>query len=111
MTTGVSEKAKVWVEFLSEGAASKRVDMRLSLHITKGDLTLLIVHKHPHLLGLFSQREEDIWGGQSLVLISIPQPYSLESILLTQCDPPFSDDKLCLATPKSQSVFPLTCTS
>ena len=85
-TSIVQTGTEKWIEFLSEGAASERVDMRPGLHIIKGDQTLLIVHKHPHLLGLLSQGEEDRGVSQSLVLISIPQPYSPVSIVKTQWD-------------------------
>lgn len=46
------------MEFLSEGAAREREDMRLGLDII-GDLSLLIIHKHPNLLGLLF-----LWRGR-----------------------------------------------
>ena len=49
-----------WIERLSEGAASSRVDMNPGFHIIEGDQTLIIINKHPHLLELSSQRETDI---------------------------------------------------
>ncbi|CAL8358192.1 unnamed protein product [Boreogadus saida] len=49
-----------WIERLSEGAASSRVDMNPGFHIIEGDQTLIIINKHPHLLELSSQREIDI---------------------------------------------------
>lgn len=48
-----------WLEFLSEGAARERKDMRLGLDII-GDLSLLIIHKHTNLLGLLFLGRE--WG-------------------------------------------------
>lgn len=49
-TTIIQTGTEVWVEFVSEGAASKGVDQSCSTYIIKGDQTLLIIHKHPHLL-------------------------------------------------------------
>ena len=51
--------AEEWIERLTEGAASSRVDMNPGLHIIEGDQTLIIINKHPHLLELSSQREMD----------------------------------------------------
>ena len=51
-TSIIRSGTEEWIEFLGEGAASERVDMRPGLHIIKGDHTLLIVHKYPHLLVL-----------------------------------------------------------
>ena len=48
-----------WIERLSEGAASSRVDMNPGFHIVEGDQTLIIINKHPHLLELSSQRDTD----------------------------------------------------
>ena len=58
-TTIISTWTEVWVEFLSEAAASKGVDKSCSINVIKGDQTLLIIHKHPHLLRLMLQRETD----------------------------------------------------
>ena len=58
-TTIIRTGTEEWVEFLSEGAASKGVDKSCSIYIIKGDPTLLIIHKHPHLLRLRLQRETD----------------------------------------------------
>ncbi|KAK0132960.1 hypothetical protein N1851_031668 [Merluccius polli] len=48
-----------WIERLTKGAASSRVDMNPGFHIIEGDQTLIIINKHPHLLELSSQRETD----------------------------------------------------
>ncbi|CAL8342325.1 unnamed protein product, partial [Boreogadus saida] len=48
-----------WIERLSEGAASSRVDKNPGIHIIEGDQTLIIINKHPHLLELSSPRETD----------------------------------------------------
>ena len=58
-TTIITTWVEVWVEFLSEAAASKGVDKSCSINVIKGDQTLLIIHKHPHLLRLMLQRETD----------------------------------------------------
>lgn len=58
-TTIIKRGTEEWVEFLSEGAASKGVDKSCSIYVIKGDQTLLIIHKHPHLLKLTLQREID----------------------------------------------------
>lgn len=39
------------IEFLGEGVASERVDMKAGLHIIERDLTHLIIHKHPQPSG------------------------------------------------------------
>ena len=93
-TSIIQTGTEVWIEFLSEGAASERVDMRPGLHIIKGDQTLLIVHKHPHLLGLLSQGQGDRGASQSPELISIPQTYSPVSINRGQSDDPLPVDGL-----------------
>ena len=49
-----------WIERLTEGAASSRVEMNPGFHIIEGDQTLIIINKHPHLLELSSQWETDI---------------------------------------------------
>jgi 23S rRNA-/tRNA-specific pseudouridylate synthase len=48
-----------WIERLTKGAASNRVDMKPGFHIIVGDHTLIIINKHPHLLVLSSARETD----------------------------------------------------
>ena len=63
---------EVWVEFLSEAAASKGVDKSCSINVIKGDQTLLIIHKHPHLLRLRLQRDTDWRVSTSFVFIFIP---------------------------------------
>ena len=51
--------AEDWIERLTKGAASSRVEMIPGFHIIEGDQTLIIINKHPHLLELSSQREMD----------------------------------------------------
>ncbi|CAL8234699.1 unnamed protein product [Boreogadus saida] len=46
--------AEEWIERLTEGAASSRVEMNPGFHIIEGDQTLIIINKHPHLLELSS---------------------------------------------------------
>lgn len=46
-----STEARDRILFLSEGGAGERVDRRPGLHIVDEDLTLLMIHKYPHLLG------------------------------------------------------------
>ncbi|GLD55607.1 mitochondrial import receptor subunit TOM20 homolog [Lates japonicus] len=73
VTTIIETGTEEWVEFVSERAASEGVDHICSTNIIKGDNTLIIVHKHPHLLRLRFQREDDIRVGKSYILITIPQ--------------------------------------
>lgn len=94
-TSIISTGTEVWVEFVSEGAASKGVDQSCSTYIIKGDQTLLIIHKHPHLLRTRMKTEGDWRGSTSTVLISISQHYSPETILRSQCDFSLPVDRLC----------------
>ncbi|TNN39496.1 hypothetical protein EYF80_050320 [Liparis tanakae] len=50
------------------GATSKGVDKRCSFYVIEGDQTLLIVHKHPHLLSLSLQREKNWRVIKSVIL-------------------------------------------
>ena len=56
-TTIIVTGIEIWIEFLSEVTASKGVDESCSTDIIKRDQTLLIIHKHPHLLGVRLQSE------------------------------------------------------
>ena len=93
-TTIIRTWTKEWVEFLSEAAASKGVDKSCSINVIKGDQTLLIIHKHPHLLRLMLQRETDCRASTSIVLIFIPQPYRPITILRRCCDLSLPVDRL-----------------
>ncbi len=66
-------RIKEWVEFLSEVAVSKGADQSCSINVIKGNQTLVIMHKHPHLHRLRLQRETDWRVRKSKVLISIQQ--------------------------------------
>lgn len=76
-----------WVEFLSEGAASKGFEISCNIDIIKGDLTNLIVHEHSNLLRSGFQGEKFKLDNIIIILIYFPQRYSPETILRTQCDP------------------------
>lgn len=76
-----------WVEFLSEGAASKGFEISCNIDIIKGDLTNLIVHEHSNLLRSGFQGEKFKLDNITIILIYFPQRYSPETILRTQCYP------------------------
>ncbi len=65
----IKTRTKDWVEFLSEGAVSKGADQSCSINVIKGDQTLVIIHKHPHLHRLRLQRETHWRVRKSIVLI------------------------------------------
>ena len=44
----VEARFEYWVERLSEGAASSRVEMNHRPHLIEGDHTLVLLHPHPH---------------------------------------------------------------
>ena len=76
-------RAEEWMKFLLEATASERVDMTLGLHIVEGHRALLIVHKHPHLLGLLAQVEVEKDVSRSLVF-TFPQSNSPVSFIRSQ---------------------------
>lgn len=92
------------MEFLSEGAAREREDMRLGLDII-GDLSLLIIHKHPNLLGLLF-----LWRGR----VGLVQAWHSFQYISPTLQYPFSGHSAILifllldslATPKNHLLFP-----
>ena len=85
--------AEEWIERLTEGAASSRVEMNPGFHIIEGDQTLIIINKHPHLLEPSSQRETDsrVISKYQLILVVEKSPVT---VLRGPLCPTFSFDGL-----------------
>lgn len=72
---------EVWQEFLSEGAAAEGEDEIWSIYVIKGDPTLFVLHKHPHLLRSTLQGQTDTRARASYVMLFISQNNGPVSVL------------------------------
>ncbi|XP_034055470.1 mitochondrial import receptor subunit TOM20 homolog [Gymnodraco acuticeps] len=73
-------RTEVWVEVLSEGAASEGVDQSWSIYVIKRDQTLLIIHKHPHLLRLRQRRRKQQVATERAGMAKLPDLKDAEAV-------------------------------
>ena len=93
-TVPITRDTEEWVESLSEAAASDGVEKSDIVNVKKGDPTLLIIHKHPHLLRLRPQRDTVSRASISFVFTGIFRPYRPETVERNRLDFSLPVDRL-----------------